>query len=115
VRVTDAHVPAAAASRSLTIAIVAQYAPLNITTTSLPEGRVGREYRFTLQATGGLKPYSWSLASGALPPGMSGNGALGTLSGRPTKAGVWSFVVRVQDSQATRRSDTQTLTLRVAR
>jgi hypothetical protein len=76
---------------------------------------VGREYRFTLQSTGGLKPYSWSLASGALPPGMSGNGALGTLSGRPTKAGVWSFVVRVQDSQATRRSDTQTLTLRVAR
>jgi hypothetical protein len=112
-RVTDAQAPPAAASRTLAISIAPRYAPLAITTASLPDARVGRDYRQTLQATGGLKPYAWSLASGSLPPGISGSASQGTLAGRPTKAGAWTFVVRVQDSQSPRASDTQTLRIRV--
>jgi hypothetical protein len=113
VRVTDAQAPAASASRTLTMSVAPRFAPLVITTTSLPDARVGRDYSQTLQATGGLQPFTWSLASGSLPPGISGYASQGRLAGRPTKAGVWSFVVRVQDSQSPRASDTQALQIRV--
>ena len=46
-------------------------APPLITTTSLPDGTVGRAYPATqLQASGGLAPYRWTLTSGSLPPGL---------------------------------------------
>jgi len=36
----------------------------------------GSDYNFQLEATGGVKPYNWSLLSGTLPPGLSlGGGA----------------------------------------
>jgi endoglucanase len=39
-------------------------APLAVTTTSLPGGTVGETYSARLSATGGVTPYTWSLASG---------------------------------------------------
>jgi hypothetical protein len=113
VHVTDAQVPATSASKSLVISIAAQYAPLVITTTTLPDARVGRDYLQAVRATGGLNPYTWSLASGVLPPGMTGSASQGTVFGRPTTTGTWSFVAGVHDSQAVRASDTQTLQIRV--
>lgn len=44
--------------------------PLSITTTSLPTAIEGTAYTQTLQATGGTSPYTWSVASGTLPPGI---------------------------------------------
>jgi hypothetical protein len=54
--------------------------PLNIQTTTLPPGTVGNYFGFTLQATGGTPPRSWSKASGALPPGLTLDSA-GVISG----------------------------------
>ena len=42
-----------------------------ITTASLPNGKLGNPYSKTLAATGGTTPYAWSIASGALPDGLS--------------------------------------------
>ncbi len=67
--------PAATAKLSLTIG--QQAAPV-ITTSSLPDGTVGKAYPVTqLRASGGLLPYRWMLASGPLPPGLllSGTGS----------------------------------------
>ena len=50
-----------------------------------------------LGATGGKLPYKWSVSSGALPTGLSLSSG-GTVSGTPTGAGAFSFVVRVDDS-----------------
>ena len=84
-------------------------APLVITTTSLPEGRVGVDYKatsptgmlvpVTLMASGGTQPYTWSLASGSLHPGLSlsSSNSTGVISGKPTKPGSTSFTVRVRD------------------
>ena len=72
-------------------------------------------YSQTVQATGGVIPYTWSLASGTLPPGLGLNPATGVISGTPTKQGNWSFTVRVRDSQAVPAQDTQSLSLRVTR
>ncbi|MFD1295586.1 putative Ig domain-containing protein [Lysobacter gummosus] len=48
-------------------------------------------------ASGGTAPYSFSLASGSLPIGVSFSSA-GVLSGTPTVPGNYNIAVRVQDS-----------------
>ena len=69
------------------------------TPASLLSGFVGSSYSETLSATGGTPPYYWSLTSGALPGGLTLDGA-GTISGTPTTAGSYSFTARVTDSAA---------------
>ena len=51
--------------------------PLTVTTEALPDGQVNTPYSSTLAATGGTVPYTWSLASGALPDGLTLNSATG--------------------------------------
>ena len=114
VQVSDSQNPSGTDTKQLSITInPAQVAPLNITTTSLPIGRRFVAYSQTLIATGGTRPYSWSLSSGALPPGLALNGVTGVISGTPTNKGRWSFTVRVRDSQTVPAEDTQPLSIRV--
>lgn len=69
--------------------------PPAITTTSpLPVGTVATAYSKTLQASGGVAPYTWSRVSGSLPPGL-GLSSAGVLSGTPSVAGTFVFRVRV--------------------
>lgn len=68
--------------------------------TSIPTTvRVGDVFSpVSLIASGGSKPYSWSLVAGALPTGLTLNSSGGTISGTPTTAGVYNVVLRVTDS-----------------
>lgn len=71
--------------------------PLTITTTSpLPRGTTGSSYSVALAAAGGLPPFGWSVASGALPPGLALSSA-GAISGTPTTAGTYTFTAKVSD------------------
>lgn len=56
---------------------------LSVTTTSLPDGRVGVPYNSSLSASGGAPPYTWAVSAGALPAGTSlaASGGRGGLSG----------------------------------
>ena len=79
--------------------------PLQITTTTLPDGIVGGSYSPQLNASGGQSPYTWSLTPGslALPGGLNlSNG--GSISGTPTSAPFggtnYYFSVRVTDNVA---------------
>jgi hypothetical protein len=89
-------------------------ASLTITTTSLPDGGVGSPYSQQLQATGGIGygygPYTWSRVWGMLPAGLSLNPATGVISGTPTIAATFTFVVKVTDGV---NSDTQGLSIRI--
>ncbi len=85
------------ATQALSINISAAATPLSITTSSLANGQVGTPYSQTLQAAGGTAPYSWTIASGALPGGLTLN-AGGQIAGTPTAATTASFTVRVTDS-----------------
>src|SRR5262245_26574938 len=67
----------------------------NITTTSLPNGTIGVEYVQTLAATGGIRPYTWSVIQGALPTGLSLSASFGEIGGTPTTSGTFAFRVRV--------------------
>jgi hypothetical protein len=73
--------------------------PLQITTTSLPNPAAGCAYSNQFQATGGVPPYSWALASGSDPlPAVLNLATNGVLSGIPSAAGYASLLVEVTDS-----------------
>lgn len=72
--------------------------PLAIITATFHTGEVGIDYfPVTLVATGGVSPYTWNVAAGAMPAGLtiSGNGTVG---GTPTAAGTFRFTLQVTDS-----------------
>jgi hypothetical protein len=71
------------------------------TMNSLPTGLKSRAYSATLQAIGGVGPYSWRVSEGALPPGLVLNSATGVISGKPTERGVTIFTVEARDSAST--------------
>jgi hypothetical protein len=79
-------------------------APLQIGTTSLQAGSVGATYSSMLSASGGVPPYSWSKAAGALPTGLQLNALTGVISGNPSMAGTYSFTAEVQDAKASSSS-----------
>jgi len=71
--------------------------PLTIGTSSLPNAQAGAFYSQSLVASGGSPAYTWSLAGGALPPGLNLNSS-GTISGFASGSGAYNLTVRVTDS-----------------
>jgi hypothetical protein len=112
VEVTDSSSPAQHAARQLSITIAGT--PLQITTTSLPNGQVGSSYDQALAASGGTTPYTWSIKSGSLPAGLSLNASTGEISGTPAgPTGTSSFTVDVTDSSTPIQSTNQPLSITV--
>jgi hypothetical protein len=109
VKVTDAEVPAGTATAALSITITA--APLSVVTSSLPTGVDGSNYSTTLQAAGGVSPYTWQVTTGSLPAGLTLSG--NTISGSPTGVGT-TFTVTVTDAETpTAQTATKQLTITV--
>ena len=95
------------ASRQFTISVETDSevtAPLVITTTSLPSGKVGTKYSTTISASGGSDSYVWSIISGSLPKGLTLYQPVcitwpckvsAEISGSPTISGTYTFTVQV--------------------
>jgi hypothetical protein len=75
---------------------------------------VGTPYSATLAAAGGTKPLQWSIATGALPAGLTLAASTGVISGTPTAAGASSMSVSVKDSSATPQSSSKSLSITIA-
>lgn len=78
------------------IGAVENYA-VSLTQNVLPNGSLNTPYNFTLQATGGIAPYSYAVTEGNLPSGLILQ-ANGQLAGTPTQSGLFEFTVTVTDS-----------------
>jgi hypothetical protein len=92
-----AAAPTAVASPSPS-SVTAPLAKLIITSLPFHAAEVGIAYApVVLGAAGGKPPYKWSASSGALPTGLALSSD-GKVSGTPSVAGAFSFVVRVGDS-----------------
>jgi beta-lactamase superfamily II metal-dependent hydrolase len=66
---------------------------------ALPAGIVGASYLQTLVGNGGTAPYTFSIASGSLPPGLLLDSS-GTVSGSPTTGGTFAVTIAVADVNA---------------
>jgi subtilase family serine protease len=124
VAVTDAA--GAKASREIVLPVAGSLHPL-FATSSLPEGVLGTPYTATLAASGGVRPYRFTIIDtrrlplslsdqaatyvGQPPPGLT-FAEDGSLSGTPTAAGVYVMYVRVVDSDS--RDDTATFVLTIS-
>ena len=76
---------------------IAVQAPIiALSPSTLPNGTYGAAYNQTLSATGGNGSYSYSITSGALPPGLTLSSS-GSITGTATAAGNYSFVVSASD------------------
>jgi Putative Ig domain len=86
-------------------------AALAVQTASLPDDGLGVAYvPTTLQATGGIAPYTWIVTGGNFPAGMSLS-STGTISGTPTAGGNFNFNVQVQDSGGNLASASESITI----
>lgn len=96
-RITDANgTVSPTVSLSLTIA-----AAVSWTSSTMPNGTVGTAYSDTVTAENGTGPVTIAVQSGALPDGLSlvDNGdRTATVSGTPTAAGLFSYVLRATDA-----------------
>jgi hypothetical protein len=115
IKVTDSTAPSPqSAASNLSIRITP--ATLAVVTTSLPAGAAGSPYPSTvLQASGGVTPYTWSLAAGSsLPAGLNLTG--GILSGTPAagSGGPYSLTFVVTDSSTPPQTAQTTLTLSIS-
>jgi uncharacterized protein (TIGR03437 family) len=98
ITVTDSAVAPATASETLGIpAYAAGSTILHIPLAStFPSGVQTFFYAQALTAAGGTSPYTWSLSSGALPPGVALVGS--ALAGVPIAPASYNFTLQVTDS-----------------
>jgi large repetitive protein len=92
VQVTDS----ASLQTSTQISLAVELRP-SISTSALPNGVAGVAYSQALAASGGTPPYTWSILTGALPPGLALSLA-GAITGTPSAGGAFTFTVQLTDS-----------------
>ncbi len=109
-QVTDSSTPTQSVTANLSITV---NAALTITTPSLPSGNVGAQYPSTVSAAGGIEPYTWSIISGNVPPGLTPTNSNDMLSfsGQPTTAGTYTFTAQVSDSETSPASVSNSYTV----
>lgn len=96
IEVRDASSPPLHARQAFDV--IFSYGAVVILTTGLPNVVQGENYSTLLQAAAGQTPYHWSLASGALPAGLSLDDA-GNITGNTSADTASAFTVQVQDSE----------------
>jgi hypothetical protein len=88
---------------------------LAITTTTLQAGVIGAAYSQTIAATGGTGARTFTVTTGALPPGLTLTAGTGAITGSPTgPAATVNFTVTVVDSGTPQQNDTQALSIAIS-
>jgi len=82
---------------SSNVEVCASCAIITVLPATLPAGSLGAPYMQVLSASGGTAPYTFSLSSGSLPPGLALS-ATGQISGTPTSLGSFTFTVQASDA-----------------
>jgi len=98
---------------STEFAITVRQALVISTATTLDAGVAGQGYSTDLSVDGGLEPYTWTVSSGILPPGLSLDSSGGAIVGTPQTAGNYSLTLIVEDSSNPPLSTTQSFSLKI--
>ncbi len=97
-------------TKQLTLELKAAANPV-ISTTTLPDGLIDAAYSTTLEVST-PRAGAWSIASGALPAGITLNPTTGSVSGTPSVSGTFAVTFRFTETESG-TSATKTLSLRV--
>ena len=96
-------------SGSATVNVVG---PVSVSTVALPQAVLGKSYSESLTGTGGTGAYTWSVSSGALPPGFTLSPD-GVLTGTASTVGTTSFKVQLVNAGPPYQFAAKTFTLPV--
>jgi hypothetical protein len=107
IQVTDST--SATETKNFSLEIIGSSPALTITTSSLPDAQADSPYSYTLSATGGTPPYTWSAVNGF--PAWLTLSSGGILAGTPPAAGTYDLTVRVTDSVSDTNQKVLTLTV----
>lgn len=77
----------------------------------LQGGTTGVAYSETISGVLGTSPYTFALASGSLPSGLSLNSSTGVISGTPTTPATSTFVIKVTDANGSNSTFTFQITI----
>lgn len=99
IQAADPEIPSVVAVRDFNLAVT--LGPLSIDETTLQNATQNVRYNFTLTASGGIPPYTWSLAGNSNPPELSINSQTGALFGTFARAGAFPLLVSVTDANGT--------------
>jgi PKD repeat protein len=91
---TDAS--ACTGSHTYAVTISSSCPAIVLSPDTLPSATTGTAYSQTITASGGVGPYSFTVASGSPPPGLT-LASSGALTGTPTALGTFNFVVQATD------------------
>jgi hypothetical protein len=98
-------------SDTSTCTIVVVGSPINLDCGPCSAGKayLGQVYSATMAVSGGKAPYTFSITSGSLPPGLKLAASTGVISGTPTTAGTYTFTAKVVDAGGNSASDDCTI------
>src|ERR1035438_8603358 len=68
-------------------------------------GEQGIAFNSALVVSGGVAPYTFSIATGKLDPGLTLDPTSGTISGTPTSQAAFNYKAKVVDSAGSTRSE----------
>ena len=108
IEVEDSGVPTPQTATQASSGTIAP-APLTLASTASKAAQVGKPYSQTNVASGGVKPYAYSVFAGLLPAGVALNAATGAVTGTPTAHGAFNYAIEASDSGAPARTATQDL------
>ncbi len=83
--------------------ILPSTAGLTLSPTTLPAGISKVAYDQTLTVSGGTAPFTWTIVSGTLPPGLTlstSTSASNAITGTPTASGTFPFTIMITDSSS---------------
>jgi hypothetical protein len=93
------------------LALVVSAPALSATASAPSFAQVGVPYQANATATGIVGSATWTVAAGALPPGVSMNAMTGAIAGVPATYGTFAAVVQAQDSYDPARVASVSLTV----
>jgi hypothetical protein len=99
------------ASATISVASTISHTRLAITSGALSSATLGMAYRGALAASGGTPPYRWSIASGALPKGLTLDSSSGAITGTPAQSGAFSMDFEVTDTALATATRASSLTV----
>jgi hypothetical protein len=112
VHAADANWPGNEAEANLMLLVSAPM--LTVAVSAPAAAQVGALYQGMASAAGVVGTGVWSVAAGALPPGVMLNAASGAVGGVPSAYGAFTAVIQVQDSYTASRTSAASLTVVVA-